>query len=101
MGRPPTTSVSELVDDATAYQIAIPVESTSEGFSGTVYLDLIEFREGDLLVGVQTVDVLPPVHEDVAHLEHRQVCVSSATRFDATEMKVVTEPSPLMSGSVA
>ena len=25
-----------------------------------MYLDLIEFREGDLLVGVQTVDVLSP-----------------------------------------
>jgi hypothetical protein len=45
------------------------------------------------------------VHEDFAHSpgtwDTGQVFVSSATRFDATEKKVVTEPSPLTCGSVA
>lgn len=58
----------EGVDDALAYQIAIPVESTSgesEGLSATVYLDFIEFREGDLLVGIQTLDVLSPFDSEL------------------------------------
>jgi hypothetical protein len=53
----------EGIDDAFAYQIAIPVDT--EGLSATVYLDLIELREGDLLVGVQTLDVLSPFDSEL------------------------------------
>jgi hypothetical protein len=52
------------VEDARAWQIAIPIEGKSggesEGVSVTGYIDLIFLREGDAIGSVQTVDVLSP-----------------------------------------
>jgi len=51
------------VDEARAWQIAIPIEVTSgqaKGVSATVYLDIVDLREGDTIVSVQTSDVLTP-----------------------------------------
>lgn len=49
------------VDEAKAWQIAIPVEITSgaaEGLSPDVYIELIALREGDMVASVRTQDVL-------------------------------------------
>lgn len=51
------------VDEARAWQIAIPFDVTSgaaEGLSVTAYLDIIQLREGDTVVSVQSSDVLTP-----------------------------------------
>ena len=48
------------VDEAHAYQLAVSAESqpADEGMSATVYFDIIDLREGDLVSRIQTVDVL-------------------------------------------
>jgi hypothetical protein len=52
------------VEEADAWQIAVPVEvtsGTSEGLSATVYLDVIVMREGDTVVTLSAQDVLTPL----------------------------------------
>jgi hypothetical protein len=59
------------VDAAQAWQIAVPFETKSgalEGFSATYYLDLILLRKGDVVLWVETQDVLTPFDSDLRDL---------------------------------
>jgi hypothetical protein len=57
------------VEEARAWQIAIPIEGKSggesEGVSVTGYIELVFLREGDAIGSVQTVEVLSPFDSEI------------------------------------
>jgi hypothetical protein len=74
------------VDEAQAWEIAIPVELTSgatKGLSASVYIDVVFLRQDNIVGTVSTVDVLSPLDETLrAHLVRtvaRRMSGSSST----------------------
>lgn len=54
------------VDEARAWEVAIPLEPTSDdGVRVTAYLDIVQLRKGDVLVAVNTEDVFSPFDSDL------------------------------------